>query len=62
MTQSSLTTHDAEICLSQHGYPRVTFRLGLVMLRKRLVRTTIGTVFVHIVILPSHACYLAAVM
>jgi hypothetical protein len=31
----------------------VMFRLGLVMLRKRLIRTTIGTVFVHTVILPS---------
>jgi hypothetical protein len=39
----------------------VTFRLGLVVLHKRFIRTTIGTVFVHTVILPScllsHCCH-----
>jgi hypothetical protein len=30
----------------------VTFRLGLVVLRKRSIQTIIGTVFVHTVILP----------
>jgi hypothetical protein len=28
--------------------PAVTFRLGLVVLHERFIRTTIGTVFVHI--------------
>jgi thiamine transporter ThiT len=39
----------------------VTFRLGLVVHCKRLIRTTIGTVLVHTVILPSrllsHRCH-----
>jgi hypothetical protein len=30
----------------------VTFRLGLVVLRKRFIRTTIGTVFIHTLVLP----------
>jgi hypothetical protein len=40
----------------------VTFRLGLVMLRKRFIWTTIGTVFVHTLVLPPRACRLIAVM
>jgi hypothetical protein len=46
--------------LSVFGY-LVTFRLGLVVRCKRLIRTTIGTVLIHTVILPSrllsHRCH-----
>jgi hypothetical protein len=38
------------------------FRLGLVMLRERFIRTIIGTVFVHTIVLSPHAHHLVAVM
>jgi hypothetical protein len=38
------------------------FCLGLVMLHEHFIRTTIGTIFVHTIILPPHTRRLIAVM
>jgi hypothetical protein len=38
------------------------FHLRLVVLRKHFIRTTIGTVFTHTLVLPPRACRLVAVM
>jgi hypothetical protein len=58
------TILDTRNTLSENGMSVndiVTFRLGLVVHCKRLIRTTIGTVLVHTVILPSrllsHRCH-----
>jgi hypothetical protein len=40
----------------------VTFHLGLVMLHKHLIRTIIGTVFVHISYFPHARCVVSCVM
>jgi hypothetical protein len=38
--------------VTSHTTPAVTFRLGLVVLHERSIRTTIGTVFIHISYFP----------